>query len=74
MRPCAFCYEGMFMKCIKLKYAPDLPATERGVGCYIGMFDECKSLLNKARLPEKINGNDLSYHQFLLASMYDNCP
>ncbi len=35
------CYKGMFRRCTKLQYAPDLPAETPASECYSGMFRDC---------------------------------
>lgn len=51
------CFEGMFMGCASLVYAPVLPAKTLVDGCYKNMFNECNSLIFIKALFES-NPND----------------
>lgn len=51
------CFEGMFMGCTSLVYAPVLPAKTLVDGCYKYMFNECNSLIFIKALFES-NPND----------------
>ena len=46
-----YCFQSMFLKCISLVQAPDLPATTLADGCYQSMFTGCTSLTQAPELP-----------------------
>ncbi|MBQ3813807.1 MAG: hypothetical protein II841_09615 [Bacteroidales bacterium] len=62
------CYKGMFRRCTKLQYAPDLPAETPAAECYSGMFRQCGNnnlkrvtIFLKAKTGEENNKGDFDY-------------
>ena len=46
-----YCYAGLFLSCIPLATAPELPATTLTTGCYAYMFEGCMLLQTAPALP-----------------------
>lgn len=62
------CYKGMFRRCTKLQYGPDLPAETPAPECYSGMFRQCGNdnlkrvaIFLKAKKGEGNNKEDFDY-------------
>ena len=64
--PVRGCYS-MFMDCVALTTAPELPATTLNIECYYSMFSGCKSLTSAPELPAvKLDSGCYSH-------MFSNC-
>ena len=49
--PEMYCFRGLFIYCVALTQAPELPATKLRQSCYSGMFEGCTSLTQAPELP-----------------------
>ena len=58
------CYENMFMNCVNLTDAPELPATTLAYGCYDSMFSGCTSLTTAPALPATTLAINCYSHMF----------
>lgn len=63
-----YTFNNMFYNCTNLIYAPELPATSLGEGCYYSMFQNCASLIKAPSILPATFFNTESY-----SNMFDGC-
>jgi hypothetical protein len=69
-----YCYEGMFIRCIGLSSAPELPAGKLAAFCYSGMFSGCTSLTIAPSLPTKSLAHACYSHMFSGCTSLTSAP
>ena len=67
--PCDECFRSLFMNCVSLKSAPELPATTLTIGCYSNMFAGCSYLTVAPELPAAT----LQLNTNCYTGMFDHC-
>jgi len=67
--PCDECFCSLFMNCVSLKSAPELPATTLTIGCYSNMFAGCSYLTVAPELP----AGTLQMATNCYSGMFDHC-
>lgn len=69
----AECYMDMFLGCISLTHAPDLPATELADKCYFRMFHSCFNLTSMPYLPSVVTMSGSSTRRRYCYQMFQSC-
>ena len=69
----ANCYMDMFLGCISLTSAPDLPATELADKCYFRMFHSCFGLTSMPSFPSVVTMSGSSTRRRYCYQMFQSC-
>lgn len=69
----ANCYMDMFLGCISLTSAPNLPATELADKCYFRMFHSCFGLTSMPSFPSVVTMSGSTTRRRYCYQMFQNC-